>query len=322
MSSSRKIALMSPGQGSQKVGMIKPLLENFSWTHDIFEEASDSIKMDLKKLCLDGPEDKLQLTENGQPAILTTSYAWYAVMRRELDFQADAGAGHSLGEYSALLCAGAMSLTQAVPLVRERGRRMQTAVPVGIGKMAAVIGLEDEGVRKLCEKASQGVDSIVVPVNYNAPGQVVIAGHAEAVERAEAISKSKVDSETSARKVMPLNVSAPFHSPLMAPVVEAFGPTLEKVEFQHLRFPIVFNVDAKLRREADLSTLLKKQLDHPVLWTDCMRTLRTEKFDLFVEPGPGRVLTGLLKRIDEDAQSVNVESPEGLKALEAILKGA
>ncbi len=322
MSSQPRIAIMLPGQGSQKTGMIKALLQEFPWTTELFEEASEAIKIDLKKMCLEGPEDKLQLTENGQPAILTTSFAWFSVLERELDFAPDAGAGHSLGEYSALLCSGAMNLSQAVPLVRERGQRMQTAVPVGKGKMAAVIGLSDDGVRKLCDKASEGEKSLVVPVNYNAPSQVVVAGHAEAVDRAELLSKDKSDPEIAARKFMPLNVSAPFHSPLMKPVVDGFRPTLEKVQWGHLRFPIVFNVDAKIRREADVPALLTKQIDHPVLWTGCVDTLLKDGVTAFVEPGPGRVLSGLLKRISEEAKSFSVEGAEGVKALEAYLKGA
>ncbi|MCB0416237.1 MAG: ACP S-malonyltransferase [Bdellovibrionales bacterium] len=316
---STKIGILFPGQGAQYVGMEKELLANFPWTRQIYEEASDSIKTKLLKLCQDGPSSDLQLTQNGQPAILTTSYAWFQVLRRELDFVPDAGAGHSLGEYTALLAAGAMELAQAVPLVRERGQRMQTAVPVGTGKMAAVIGLADDLVQKLCEKATEA-DSVVVPVNFNAPGQVVIAGHTEAVERAEAISKSKNPPELAARKVIPLDVSAPFHSPLMGPVVESFGPALDAVPWKAPRFGIVFNVDAKFRTEPDIPALLKQQVDHPVRWVASMQTLIQTGIQTFVEPGPSKVLAGLMKRIDRNAAVTGIESLEGIKELEALLK--
>ncbi|MCB0403826.1 MAG: ACP S-malonyltransferase [Bdellovibrionales bacterium] len=316
---STKVGILFPGQGAQYVGMEKELVTNFPWTRLVYEEASEAIKTNLFKLCQDGPSSDLRLTQNGQPSILTTSYAWFQVLRRELDFVPDAGAGHSLGEYTALLAAGAMELSEAVRLVRERGERMQTAVPVGAGKMAAVIGLADDLVQKLCEKATEG-DSIVVPVNFNAPGQVVIAGHTAAVERAEAISKAKNPPELAARKIIALDVSAPFHSPLMAPVVESFGPALDAISWQTPRFGIVFNVDAKFRTEPDIPVLLKQQVDHPVRWVASMRTLLNAGIETFVEPGPSNVLAGLMKRIDRNAKMIGVESLEGISELEALLK--
>jgi [acyl-carrier-protein] S-malonyltransferase len=173
-----KFAALFPGQGSQSVGMIKVLRDEFPYTREIFEEANDALREDLAKLCLEGPEASLQLTHNAQPALLMTSYAWFRVLKRTLDFRPAAGAGHSLGEYSALCAAGAMTLTEAVKLVRKRGELMQTAVPQGKGKMAAVIGLDDDKVKELCAKATEGPHSLVVPANFNAPSQVVIAGHA------------------------------------------------------------------------------------------------------------------------------------------------
>lgn len=309
-----EVVALFPGQGSQYAGMAKPLLDEFPWTREIYEEASEAIKENLAKLCLEGPDDKLTATENAQPCILTTSYAWFQVLRRELDFAPAAGAGHSLGEYSALLAAGAMILPEAVSLVRTRGRLMQSAVPAGQGKMAAVIGLTDDQVRALCQAASQGETSVVVPANFNAPSQIVVAGHAGAVDRAQALAADKAG-PYAAKRFLPLNVSAPFHSPLMGPVGEKFWPSLQAVKWQPLRFPIIFNVDAEWRTEADPKALLKRQLDSPVLWSQSMTAVGKRGLDRFVEPGPGKVLTGLLKRILPEAKSFSVESGVAIKEL-------
>lgn len=309
-----KVALF-PGQGSQYAGMAKALLDAFPWAREIYEEASDAVRENLLKLCLEGPDDKLTLTENAQPCILTTSYAWFQVLRRECDFAPQAGAGHSLGEYTALLAAGAMTLAEAAPLVRTRGRLMQTAVPAGKGKMAAVIGLADDQVRALCQAATER-DSLVVPANFNAPSQVVVAGHAEAVDRAQALAADKAG-PFPAKRFLPLNVSAPFHSPLMAPVAEKFLPSLKAVKWQPLKFPVRFNVDAELRKEADCADLLRRQVDHPVLWSQSMAAFGKEGHRSFVEPGPGKVLTGLLKRILPEAKCLSVESADGVRELQA-----
>lgn len=308
--------LVCPGQGSQYPGMSRVLVENFPWTKDFFEEAGDAIKVNLLKLCHEGPEETLTLTHNAQPAILTTSFAWFHVFKKELDFKPRAAAGHSLGEYSALLSAGAMTLTEAAKLVRTRGELMQSAVPAGKGKMAAVLGLEDEKIKELCRESSSP-DSLVAPVNFNSPGQVVIAGHAAAVDRAEILAK---DPKYKARKVIPLKVSAPFHSPLMHPVVEKFKAPLNAVAWKPLQFPIAFNVSAELQKEVDVVSLLSQQIDHAVLWTDCTRTLAKDSPSLFVETGPGKVLTGLIKRIVDGAKCFSVDSMEEFRAFEKAYK--
>lgn len=316
-----RLAALFPGQGSQAVGMVKDLLENFTWTREIFEEASDALKIDLTKLCLEGPADELQLTHNAQPAILTTSYAWFQVLRRQLDFAPSAGAGHSLGEYSALLASGALTLTEAVTLVRKRGELMQTAVPAGKGKMAAVLGLSDDAVKELCKLASEGPESLVVPANFNAPSQVVVAGHAGAVDRAEKLAGGEKP-ELKAKKFIPLKVSAPFHCPLMKPVAEQFVTYLQATKWQPRRFGIVHNLDGKLRTEGDLVPLLRDQIDHPVLWTTCQRALSAQGATHYVEMGPGRVLVGLGKRIVDKGDFFSMESVSDLKNFEKVYEGA
>jgi len=309
----KQIACIFPGQGSQYVGMAKVLCDEFPWTKEVYEEASEAVKDNLLKLSLEGPDDVLQLTYNAQPCILVTSYAWFRVLSRELDFKPSAAAGHSLGEYTALLASGALRLNEAVTLVRKRGELMQKAVAPGKGKMAAVIGLEDDQVSALCEKASER-DSLVVPANFNAPMQVVIAGNADAVDRAEALTKTEPSFK--ARKFIPLKVSAPFHCPLMESTARSFEPFLGAIAWQKMAFPIVFNVDAKMRMDGELKSLLKDQIDHPVLWTSCVKTLYENGHATFVEPGPGRVLTGMVKRILDEVKTFSVDSVDGLKELE------
>lgn len=307
-----------PGQGAQEAGMSRLLLEQFPFTKAFFEEASDATSLNLTKLTLEGPEDQLRLTAIGQPAILVTSYAWFEVLRRELDFRPWAGAGHSLGEYSAMLAAGTVDLTTAARLVNRRGTLMQEAVPVGKGAMAAIIGLEDAKVRELCEKATKG-DNLVVPANFNSPGQVVIAGHREAVDRAQALCGDS-ESGFKARKFMPLKVSAPFHSPLMSPVAQKFYEDLQGAGWQDPAFPIVSNVDTTMRQTGDWAALLRDQIDHPVNWTETAELLLKEGASAFVEMGPGKVLTGLVKRVDRSANLFNCESMEGFKKFETAYR--
>jgi len=301
--------------------MSKTLVDQFPWTQEIYEEASDAIKENVFKLCAEGPDDVLQLTKNQQPCILTTSYAWFQVLKKTLDFSPFAGGGHSLGEYSALLASDAMTLTEAVRLVRTRGELMQNAVPQGKGKMAAVLGLSDEKVKELCQKATTNNEtSFVVPANFNAPSQVVVAGHAEAVDRAQAIASDPNSGELKARKFVPLNVSAPFHSPLMKPVAQQFTSYLQAVKWHRPSFPIVHNVDAQIRTEGDLIPLLTQQLDHPVLWTSCVSSLVQYGTTTFVEMGPNKVLTGLIKRIADNAKLFSMDSIDDLKKFETYLK--
>lgn len=312
----KKFSVLFPGQGSQYPGMSKVLVDNFPWTTQLFEEASDATNENILKLTLEGPEDKLQLTKNSQPAILTTSYAWYQVMRKEFDFAPSGAAGHSLGEYTALLAAEAMTLTEAARLVRVRGEMMQNAVPEGKGKMAAVLGLDDDKIEALCKEASRE-GSVVVPANFNSPGQVVISGDAAAVERAEQLGPTDA---YKARKMIPLKVSAPFHSPLMKVIAEPFGKELKSVQWKTLKFPIAFNVDAKLRHDADIVGLLTTQLFSPVRWTACAQSLGQHIGSAFVECGPGKVLTGLVKRIVDGAELYAVDSDKELKAFETKWK--
>lgn len=321
MTNTAKIAALFPGQGSQYAGMVRVLKNEFPWTVQLYEEASDSIGLDLLKLCLDGPDSELQFTFNAQPSILTTSYAWFEVLKRNLDFKPVVGAGHSLGEYTALLSAGALTLSDAVRLVRKRGELMQTAVPAGKGKMAALIGLSDEKVIELCQLASEGDTSLVVPANFNAPSQVVVAGHAGAVDRLTVIATDGKKPDLKARKVIPLNVSAPFHCPLMKPVAEAFSPLLKAAKWTPMTFSIVSNLDATLRSGGDMAALLTEQIDHSVLWTSSVKTIEKTGVEIYVEMGPGKVLTGLVKRIAEKSMLFNLDTMEDFKKFETAYKG-
>lgn len=320
MTTVKQIAALFPGQGSQYAGMVRVLKDGFPWTTRFYEEVSDAIKLDLLKLCLDGPEADLQLTFNAQPAILTTSYAWFQVLKKNLDFQPSVGAGHSLGEYSALLSSGALTLADAAKLVRKRGELMQTAVPQGKGKMAALLGLDDDKVKELCTLASEGETSLVVPANFNAPSQVVVAGHAGAVDRLATLATDGKRPDLKARKVIPLNVSAPFHCPLMKPVAERFLPFLQAVKWSPLSFAIVSNLDAQCRQSGDLVSLLRDQIDHSVLWTSSVQTIEKQGVEIYVEMGPGKVLTGLVKRIAQKCQLFHLDTLDDLKKLEKAYK--
>jgi|694.fasta_scaffold106549_3 [acyl-carrier-protein] S-malonyltransferase len=320
MAINQALAALFPGQGSQYPGMSKVLVEQFPWVKTHFEEASDTLKVDLLKLCEQGPSEELQLTKNAQPCILVTSFSWFQVLKKSLGFRPAAGAGHSLGEYSALASADALSLSQAVALVRKRGELMQEAVPQGKGKMSAVIGLDDDKVKEICQAASTGKDSLVVPANFNAPSQVVIAGHAAAVDKFSELANGTTNPQWKARKLIPLNVSAPFHCPLMEATANAFLPFLEKVDWKDPQFPIVSNLDAKLRNAGNVTSVLKDQIDHPVLWTSCVGTLDRHGIKTFVELGPSRVLTGLVKRIVDGATTFSIDSLEDFKSLEKAMK--
>jgi [acyl-carrier-protein] S-malonyltransferase len=313
-----KLASLFPGQGSQYVGMAKELVTHFPYTKQLYEEASDAISENLLKLCLDGPADSLQLTFNAQPAILTTSFAWYTVLKRSLDFAPTAGAGHSLGEYSALTASGALTLSTAAKLVRRRGELMQSAVPVGKGKMAAVLGLDDAKLIKLCELASEGDDSIVQPANFNSPGQIVVSGHATAVDRMATVIANPEHAEFKPKKLIPLNVSAPFHCSLMKPVAVKFTVDLEKAPWNTPAFPVVHNLDAVSRKVKgnELVVLLRDQIDHPVQWTKCVQTLSHSGIGIFVEVGPGKVLTGLVKRTLDNPKLFAIDSLAEFQAFE------
>jgi len=298
-----------PGQGSQRVGMLEEAAGAFSIVGDTFSEASDALGYDLWHLVSQGPVEKLGLTEYTQPAILTASVALYRAFSEAHSFQPTAGAGHSLGEYSALVCAGTLSLADGARLVRRRGAAMQDAVPVGVGAMAVVMGLDDDVVSDTCNSISSA-DSFVGGVNFNAPGQVVIAGHADAVDAAVVALK-----DAGARRAMPLPVSAPFHTPLMQPAADVMQQAFEDASWATPQFPVVSNVDGSLQTDADsIRESLVKQIYAPVLWTTCMATLREAGCTQFVECGPGNVLSGLSKRIDK---SVPIKSIELVAAFNA-----
>jgi len=298
-----------PGQGSQHVGMLEEAAGAFSIVGDTFSEASDALGYDLWHLVSQGPVEKLGLTEYTQPAILTASVALYRAFSEAHSFQPTAGAGHSLGEYSALVCAGTLSLADGARLVRRRGAAMQDAVPVGVGAMAVVMGLDDDAVSDTCNSISSA-DSFVGGVNFNAPGQVVIAGHADAVDAAVVALK-----DAGARRAMPLPVSAPFHTPLMQPAADVMQQAFEDASWATPQFPVVSNVDGSLQSDADsIRESLVKQISAPVLWTTCMATLREAGCTQFVECGPGNVLSGLSKRIDK---SVPIKSIELVAAINA-----
>jgi [acyl-carrier-protein] S-malonyltransferase len=301
-------AFVFPGQGSQYAGMGKDLAENFSQARHAFEEANDALGMDLAKLCFDGPEEDLKLTANTQPAIVTTSIAALRVMQEEAGLVPDYVAGHSLGEYAALVCAGALSFEDAVRTVRQRGNFMQDAVPVGVGTMAAIIGLDAQVVDEVCDEVAQ--QEVVAPANYNSPGQIVIAGHVAAVERAMALAK-----ERGAKRALPLPVSAPFHCRLMEPAARQLEAVLGEVSVSDLTCPVISNVEATPNRKAGaVRDLLVKQVYSPVRWEESVRTMTAEGVDRFIEIGPGKVLSGLIKRIARGSKIQNIGTVDDLKS--------
>jgi [acyl-carrier-protein] S-malonyltransferase len=309
------IAFLFPGQGSQAVGMGKGFYETSAGAKAIFEEANDVLGFDLARLAFVGPEADLALTANTQPAVLTASVA-AATACAERGLRPTLAAGHSLGEYTALVVAGALRFSDAVRIVRKRGEFMQEAVPVGTGAMAAIMGIELVAVEKICADAARG--EVVEIANVNSSLQIVIAGHRSAVERAVALA-----TERGGRMSVMLPVSAPFHCSLMAPAGTRLAPELAEARVADPRMPVVRNVDAGVTRRAeDVRPFLLRQVASPVRWTECVQRLAAEGATTFVEVGPGRVLSGLLRRIVNGARGQSIEDPAGLeKALTAIAAG-
>jgi [acyl-carrier-protein] S-malonyltransferase len=305
------IAFIFPGQGSQAVGMGRALAEAFPICAETFAEADRALGEPLSRLCFEGPEDQLRLTENTQPAILTVSIAAYRLLESR-GFTPAYVAGHSLGEYSAHVAAGTIAFGDAVQIVRRRGRYMQEAVPVGRGAMAAILGLDADAVARACQEASDG--DIVSPANLNAPGQVVIAGSADAVARASARAP-----EAGAQRVVPLPVSAPFHCALMKPAEERLAPELRALAAAAPRVPVVANVDAAPKRDAASAIeALIRQVSSPVRWEEVVRRLASEGVRAYVEVGPGTVLGGLVRKIHREATVVSVEGPDTLDLVASL----
>ncbi len=302
-----KLAYIFPGQGSQAVGMGKDLCSNFAVSREVFEEADDALEFSLSEMCFNGTAEDLALTANTQPAILTTSIAAFRAMEAEGFPMPDFVAGHSLGEYSALVAANAVRFSDAVRTVRKRGTYMQEAIPVGIGAMAAILGLPLETIEIACEEAREG--EVCSPANINSPSQIVIAGNVEAVDRAIEILK-----ERGAKRAIKLNVSAPFHCDLMFPAQEKLAKDLQEINFNDLRFPIIENVSADANTNgARVEIALTEQVSNPVRWAQSIETLLAQEVETFIEVGAGKVLSGLVRQINRDVRCLNVENTESLR---------
>jgi len=302
-------AFVFPGQGSQFSGMGKDLADNFTAARQVFEEDCDALGFDLAGLCFSGSEEDLKLTANTQPAILTTSIAALRVVEQETGLKPSYAAGHSLGEFSALVCTGALNFADAVRTVRQRGTFMQEAVPVGVGAMAAIMGIEREALEQLCAQAAQG--EIVAPANFNSPGQIVIAGHATAVHRAIELAK-----EQGAKRALPLPVSAPFHSALMEPAAKRLKDVLAALAVQPFSCPVISNVEAKPYQEPErVKPLLVRQVCAPVRWDESVEAMANLGVERFIEIGPGKVLSGLIKRIAKGADTRQIDSLASLQKL-------
>ena len=306
--SSASLAFVFPGQGSQSVGMLADLAAAHGDVRATFDEASQGAGVDLWALSQQGPEDQLNRTENTQPALLAASVAVWRVWQKQGGAQPTQLSGHSLGEYSALVCAGALSLRDAAALVAERGRLMQAAVPTGVGAMAAILGGDDEQIAAVCAEVAQG--QIVAPANFNSPGQLVIAGHAEAVDRALA----KL-AELGIRKAVKLAVSVPSHSALMREAADKLGERMTSITWQLPTIPVVQNAEARSYTSLDdIRGALQRQLYLPVRWTECVQALVSGGATRIAECGPGKVLAGLIKRIDKSVETRAIGTPGDLDA--------
>ena len=311
--SKENLAFIFPGQGSQKVGMLADLAAAYPVVEETFAQASEVLGYNLWQLCQDGPQEELNKTECTQPLLLTSSVAIWRVWQQQGGAVPALLTGHSLGEWSALVCAGIVQFQDAVKIVQLRGRYMQEAVPAGEGAMAAIIGLDDDAINKACEDAAQ--DEVVAAVNFNSPGQVVIAGSAGAVERASELCK-----EAGAKRAMPLPVSAPFHTSLMKPAADRLLETIEATVFSAPQIPVIHNVTAAVEAEPEaIKRLMYEQIYTPVPWVDCTKALVAAGIESAVECGPGKVLAGLCKRIDKSISAYGAETPADIdKALATL----
>jgi len=305
---SQHLAFVFPGQGSQKIGMLAELASEFSIVEKTFAEASEVLGYDLWLLVQTGAQDEINLTERTQPLLLTASVAVWRAWQEKNGAQPALMAGHSLGEWSALVCAGVVEFKDAVKLVQQRGKFMQEAVPAGQGAMAAIIGLDDALILDACKKAEQG--EVVAAVNFNSPGQVVIAGTAAAVERASALCK-----EAGAKRALPLPVSAPFHTELMRPAAERLAEQITATIFSAPKIPVVHNVTADVESNPEkIKALMIEQIYSPVRWVECVNAMSEKGITSTLECGPGKVLSGLNKRINPELTTTSVEKPEELQA--------
>ncbi|ERM92414.1 ACP S-malonyltransferase [Caldanaerobacter subterraneus subsp. yonseiensis KB-1] len=299
-----KIAFIYPGQGAQYAGMGKEIYEKYEEAKEIFERADEALGFNISKLCFEGPEEELMKTENTQPAILTVSVALTRVLQKR-GVKPDVTAGLSLGEYSSLVLAEALDFEDAVRLVKMRGKYMQEVVPEGVGTMAAILGLPNEEVEEICRIASEV--GVVEPANYNCPGQLVVSGEVKAVERAVELAK-----ERGAKKAVVLAVSAPFHCSMLKEAGELLAKELEKVEIKDLKVPVISNVTADYVQKDKVKELLIKQVSHPVLWEQSVRKMIEDGVDTFIEIGPGKTLSGFVKKIDRSRTVLNFEDEESL----------
>ena len=303
----KNLAFVFPGQGSQKIGMLASLASINTVVLDTFSEASEALGYDLWELVQSGEQEAINLTERTQPILLASSVAIWRLWQEKSGPSPSLLAGHSLGEWSALVCSGVLGFTNALKIVRARGAYMQEAVPLGVGAMAAILGLDDQAVMDACDTARQG--EVVDAVNFNAPGQIVIAGSALAVERAIELCKA-----SGAKRVLPLPVSAPFHTSLMHPAAENLADLVNSTVFSTPQIPVIHNVHAQIESNPDaIKTLMLEQIYKPVMWVDCVKALKAQGAEILVECGPGRVLNGLSKRIDRELTSYATDDLASLK---------